>query len=175
MANPMSRPGNNLTREEMERRRLEAAQDLLQGLSQALVSRKFGVSRTTASRWHRALSLEGVHSLRKRRATGRPSRLDRQQLAAIPHLMAEGAGAFGFPNNRWTTGRLARAIETRFGVKYDPDHVGRLMYKLGFRTRPAGPPEQPHQPVYSPFDSYPMMAHPPAGGTGRLEIASSAV
>ena len=39
-----------LNRDEMESRRLLAAQDLQTGLSQSQVARKFGVSRTTASR-----------------------------------------------------------------------------------------------------------------------------
>ena len=64
-----------LTRDEMESRRLLAAQDLQRGISQSQVARKFGVSRTTASRWDRALSGKGFEALRKRRAPGRPSRL----------------------------------------------------------------------------------------------------
>ena len=44
-----------LNRDEMESRRLLAAQDLQTGLSQSQVARKFGVSRTTASRWNRTL------------------------------------------------------------------------------------------------------------------------
>src|SRR5713226_7212576 len=123
----------SLNRDEMERRRLEAVQDLLRGLTQSSVARKFGVSRTTASRWNRALQLKGVESLRKRRATGRPSRLSREQLLLIPDLFAQGAILHGFPDNRWTTARLAAVIETRFGVRYDHDHVGRLMQKLGLR------------------------------------------
>jgi transposase len=126
-----------LSRDEMERRRLEAAQDLLNGTAQSEVARKFCVSRTTASRWHRALKGNGVESLRKRRAPGRPSRLTREQLAAIPALVTEGATAHGFPDNRWTTARLAVAIEARFGVRYDPDHVGRLMHKVGLRKAEA--------------------------------------
>src|SRR5262249_55861443 len=62
-----------LTRDEMESRRLLAAQDLQTGLSQSQVARKFGVSRTTASRWNRSLSGKGVEALKKRRAPGRPS------------------------------------------------------------------------------------------------------
>src|SRR5947208_2935550 len=115
-----------LTRDEMERRRLEAAQDLQSGISQSDVARKFGVSRTTASRWHRALSQKGFDSLKKRRATGRPSRLTPEQLARIPELVAEGATRHGFPDDRWTTVRLAAVIEDHFGVRYDHDHVGRL-------------------------------------------------
>lgn len=124
-----------LSREEMERRRLAAAQELLKGLSQSRVARKFGVSRTTTSRWHRALTGQGVDSLRKRRATGRPSRLTAEQQAGVARIYLEGARAHGFSNDRWTTARLAKAIEENFGVHYDQDHVGRLMHKLGLRER----------------------------------------
>jgi len=126
-----------MTRDEMEQRRLEAAKDLLSGQSQSRVARKFGVSRTTASRWHRTLSQRGAEGLRKRRATGRPSRLGAEQLRRIPEIWAEGAVVHGFPDNRWTTARLAAVIEARFGVRYDHDHVGRLMHKLGLRTSDA--------------------------------------
>ena len=132
----------SLNRDEMEKRRLEAVQDLLTGLTQSSVARKFGVSRTTASRWNRALRQKGVESLKKRRATGRPSRLTKEQFLMIPDIYAQGAVIHGFPDNRWTTARLATVIEARFGVRYDHDHVGRLMQKLGLReprTRGASP------------------------------------
>jgi putative transposase len=136
-----------LNRDEMERRRLEAAQHLLNGIAQAEVARKFGVSRTTASRWQRALKGSGVDSLRKRRAPGRPSRLSQDQLSGLASLMDEGAMLYGFPDARWTTARLAVAIEARYGVRYDPDHVGRLMHKMGLRK--LEPPRVREIPAYA--------------------------
>jgi transposase len=124
-----------LTRDEMESRRLMAAQDLQTGLSQSQVARKFGVSRTTASRWHRALNGKGVESLRKRRAPGRPSRLTADQLTSVNEIYHAGPRAAGFDSDRWTTMRFAEAIYTRFTVRYDPDHVGRIMHRLGLRER----------------------------------------
>lgn len=126
--------GTILNRDEMERRRLDAAGELLQGISQSKVARKYGVSRTTASRWHRALSDKGAEALKKRRATGRPPRLTADQFRQIPQIHSLGASHFGFPDDRWTTVRLATAIEKTFGVRYDNDHVGRLMSKLGLRS-----------------------------------------
>lgn len=131
-----------LTRDEMESRRLLAAQDLQNGLSQSQIARKFGVSRTTASRWHRALHRRGVESLRKRRATGRPSRLTGDQRTVVIELFHGGARAAGFADDRWTTARLAQAIYARFGIRYDPDHVGRMMHQLGLRNK-----EQVQAPV----------------------------
>src|SRR5437868_10073606 len=101
----------SLNRDEMEQRRMEAVQDLIRGLTQSSVARKFGVSRTTASRWNRALQQKGVDALRKRRATGRPSRLSREQLQMIPDIYAQGAVIHGFPDCRWTTARMATIIE----------------------------------------------------------------
>jgi len=139
-----------LTRDEMESRRLMAAQDLQRGLTQSQVARKFGVSRTTASRWHRALNRRGVESLRKRRAPGRPCRLTAQQLADVAGLYRLGPRAAGFDTDRWTTMRFAEAILARFGVRYDPDHAGRIMHRLGLRERRRTPriPQVTHAQEY---------------------------
>src|SRR4051794_21452677 len=125
----------SLTRDEMESRRLLAAQDLQTGLSQSHVARKFGVSRTTASRWNRSLSGKGIDALKKRRAPGRPSRLTGDQITALKELFQAGPRAAGFDSERWTTARFADAIMTRFAIKYDPDHAGRIMHRLGLRER----------------------------------------
>jgi transposase len=124
-----------LTRDEMESRRLLAAQDLQNGLTQSQIAHKFGVSRTTASRWHRAMHRRGVDSLRKRRATGRPSRLTLEQQQGVVELFRNGARVAGFAEDRWTTARFASAIYMRYGIRYDPDHVGRIMHQLGLRPR----------------------------------------
>src|ERR1035441_4545401 len=124
-----------LNRDEMESRRLLAAQDLQTGLSQSQVARKFGVSRTTASRWNHTLSGKGAESLRKRRAPGRPSRLTADQLKTVAEIYQAGPRAAGFVADHWTTSRFAEAIFAHFGVRYDPDHAGRIMHRLGLRER----------------------------------------
>src|SRR5512133_3215050 len=148
-----------LTRDEMERRRLAAAQQLMNGASQASIARQFGVSRTTASRWHKAISHKGLECLRKRRATGRPSRLTPQQTADLIRLFEAGPREWGFESDRWTTGRLATAIQTRFGVHYDPDHVGRIMHRLGLREKMK--PKRREEPVLSPVMGYVVSRYSP--------------
>ena len=120
-----------LSRDEMECRRMEAAADFLHGLSHSQVVVKFGVSRTTASRWHRALNAKGLESLRKGKATGRPSRLTPEQKGQIADMFHQGPLALGFSDNRWTAMLLARVIEEHFSVRYSLDHVARLLAKLG--------------------------------------------
>jgi transposase len=81
------------------------------------------------------LAGKGLESLRKRRAPGRPSRLNAEQLAVVAEVYRTGPRAAGFETDKWTTARFADAILARFGVKYDPDHVGRIMHRLGLRER----------------------------------------
>jgi len=119
-----------LSRDDMEQRRMQAADDFLHGLSHSHVVRKFGVSRTTASRWHRALTAKGLESLRKGKATGRPCRLTLEQKSQITDVFEQGAAALGYPDNLWTPTLLARMIEERFSVRYSLDHASRLMAKL---------------------------------------------
>ena len=69
-------PRSGLTTERVVRAAAELADDIgFDKLTLSAVARKFGVSRTTASRWHRTLDRHGMERLHKRKAPGRPSRL----------------------------------------------------------------------------------------------------
>jgi len=132
----------------MERRRLEAARELEAGVRQARLAERFGVSRTTASRWYRALASGGVDALRRRRAKGRPSHLSPLQWEQLRREWLSGARSRGYPDNEWTTSRLATLIQSEFGVIYQLDHVRRLRKRLlqmepvaGRVSPPAGQPE----------------------------------
>lgn len=109
----------------METRRLEAALLFEAGETPAAVARKCEVSRTSASRW-KAL-LDAGTSYRSRKAPGRPCRLSGEQLLSVHALWETRA--------RWTCETFAEAIRVALGVKYDPDHVGRLMLRLGLREK----------------------------------------
>jgi transposase len=154
-----------LTRDEMESRRLLAAEDLQRGISQSHVARKFGVSRTTASRWNRALSGKGVEALRKRRASGRPNRLNPEQLGGVAEIYRTGSRAAGFDRDRWTTACFADAIFVRFGVRYDPDHVGRIMHRLGLRERSRPRRQAPEALYASRFSPNALLSRPEATST----------
>ena len=116
-----------LNRDQLERRRFRAAELLKAGRTQAQVSRLLSVSRATTSRWAHALAQDGTHGLRRRRAPGRPCRLTDEQLERVRELWKM--------RERWTTERFAIEILDDLGVRYDPDHVGRILHKLGLRQR----------------------------------------
>ncbi len=76
----------------MESRRLLAAQDLQTGLSQSQIARKFGVSRTTASRWNRTLERKRRRVAPQTARTGPSQPLDRGSTQS-PHRHLSGGTA----------------------------------------------------------------------------------
>ena len=109
----------------MEDRRLVGCRMMAEGAAQAVVARQCGVSRTTASRWAAAVA-KGA-DLRSRKGTGRPCRLTPEQLLSLFSLWET--------REKWTSTEFAEAIRQTTGVQYDPDHVSRLIVRLGLRLR----------------------------------------
>jgi transposase len=116
------RPKGNA--KELERRRFRAVELLDQGEPANVVARILGVSQAALSRWRRR-AREGT--LRARPVPGRPRRLSDADCRGLEELLQKGAVEQGWPNNLWTAGRVARLIETHFGVSYHPGHVSRIL------------------------------------------------
>jgi transposase len=130
MADSRVRPRRDA--EVMEARRLAALPLLNAGESLSAVARKLGVSRQAVFVWNQQLRRRGEAGLRRRPRPGRPPKLARRQLAQLPRLLAQGAEAHGFSTPLWTTQRIADLIWRRFRVRYDRDHVCRLLHRFGW-------------------------------------------
>lgn len=116
----------------MEARRLSAIPLLRSGESLSSIARQLNVSRQAVFVWSRQLRRRGPAGLRRRPRPGRPRKLERAQLAQLPRLLAQGAEAHGFSTSLWTTQRVADLIWRRFQVRYDRDHVCRLLHRFGW-------------------------------------------
>ncbi len=120
-----------LTREQMEARRLAAAKLLRAGRwSQAEIGHQLGVSRATVSEWAKRLADGGLRALRRRKAPGRPARLTAVQQRALLRQLKRGALAAGFPTDRWTLRRIGQVIEREFDVHYHVNSLHRLLDQL---------------------------------------------
>lgn len=117
---------------ELERRRLRAMDLLREGLPPIEVARAVGVDRRSVRRWKAAFREEGLEGIRAKPAPGRPPRLSREAKEELAEALTEGPIANGFPTELWTCPRVAHLIEQRFGVRYHPDHVCRLLHSLGW-------------------------------------------
>ena len=47
-------------------------------------------------------------------------------------MLARGARAHGYPNDLWTTKRIAAVITREFRVQYHPAHVSRVLAACGW-------------------------------------------
>jgi transposase len=102
---------------------------LAQGLAPVEVARLMGVDRRSVRRWRATVRQEGSQGLRAQPAAGRPPRLDGDAMRELDQVLAQEAGLDTGP---WTCARVADLIEERFGVRYHPAHVCRLLHKLGY-------------------------------------------
>jgi transposase len=55
-----------------------------------------------------------------------------EERAQIPGLLAAGAETYGYRGDLWTATRVADVTWRHFGVRYHPDHVSRLLRRLGW-------------------------------------------
>lgn len=118
-----------------EARRLRAWDLHQQGWKQKDIAQALGVTPGAVSQWMARGRSGGVAALRNRKSPGAPVRLTAAQQNAIPALLARGAQAWGFRGDIWTRARVAAVIKRAFNVAYHPDHVGRILRRLGWSVQ----------------------------------------
>jgi transposase len=116
----------------LENRRRRALALLQEGLSLNGVSRRLACAASSVMRWRNAFRRRGSQAFEVRSSPGRPPKLTAIQQRRLVRLLLQGPLAQGYRTDLWTTARIAEVIRKNFGVRYHPDHVGRLMHKLGW-------------------------------------------
>src|SRR6266568_4736555 len=97
-----------------EGRRFRAWELKQQGWTQRLIAAALGVTPRAVSQWMTRVREVGIDGLRRRIAPGRQPKLTAEQVAQLPGLLAQGAAAWGFLDEVWTTPRIAAVIEQGF-------------------------------------------------------------
>ena len=110
-----------------EWRRLRAWDLKQRGWNQRDIAEALGVTEAAVSRWMAVARQGGSPALLTSPSPGAPPRLTAQDYMTLGDLLAKGATAHGWPNNLWTTERVAQVIQKHFGVRYDPGHVSRIL------------------------------------------------
>jgi transposase len=97
------------------------------GWEQRDIATALDVSEGAVSRWVTAARSGGLGELRAKPQPGARRRLTDEDCRELETLLSKGAVAHGWLNDLWTTARVARVIEKRFGIKYHPAHVSRIL------------------------------------------------
>lgn len=126
----------------LEERRINGVKMIVeQGLSEHEVARRLGVTQGAVSQWY-SVYRDGGNSydaLKKGTHTGRPSRLNKRQLASIPKILVKGAEHYGFSTDLWTAERLAKVIEEKYDIPYSSSQVARILGSLNLSyQKPEG-------------------------------------
>jgi transposase len=126
----------------LEERRINGVKMIVQqGLGVNEVARRLGVTHGIVSRWYSAYRDGGnsYDALKSQKHTGRPSRLNKRQLASIPEILVKGAEYYGFSTDLWTAERLANVIKEKYDIHYSPSQVARILGSMNFSyQKPEG-------------------------------------
>ena len=117
---------------ELEVRRRLAGRLLAEGKGIREVSRLVRASPSSVERWKQALDQGGEAALRSKPHPGAAPRLCLRQKERLKRFLLKGPLSAGYRTDLWTCPRVAEVIERRFGVRYHPDHVWRLLRSLGW-------------------------------------------
>lgn len=117
---------------ELERRRRRAVRLLQGGHSLSTVARMVGAAVSAVWQWRAIWRRKGEPGLQAKPTPGRPPKLTSRQRQRLPRLLALGAQSYGYPNDLWTTRRIAAVIEREFRVGYHPAQVSRILAQLGW-------------------------------------------
>jgi transposase len=113
--------------------RLRAVELLSKGTSIEQTAEKCEVGTTTVKRWLDTYRAEGTWALiSKGPYRGRPARLSDEQMKELTDIIDAGPEASGLDTGVWTSPIIADLVRRRFGIKYHPSQVRRILHKLGF-------------------------------------------
>ncbi|MHC4253031.1 MAG: winged helix-turn-helix domain-containing protein [Planctomycetota bacterium] len=115
---------------ELEARRRRAVKMVRSGRGVSEVARLVGVCSRSVSRWMDMYDSDGEAGLAAKPRKGPEPRLSRDDLAALEGELLKGPRAHGLKTELWTLARVADVIDRRFGVRYHPCHVWKVLRRM---------------------------------------------
>jgi transposase len=112
-------------------RRVQAVLGYIVGRRVTELANDLGTVRGTVNHWVRQYQLKGIEGLRRQRSPGAQPKLSAEQRKEVARLIEAGPPALNNAPAGWTGRVVADLIWQRFGVRYHPRHVPRLLHQLG--------------------------------------------
>lgn len=117
----------------MERRRRRGMELLAEGVAQAEVARRLGVTPATVCKWN-GKRARGRQAWR-RGPLGRPAKVTAAHRKTLARVLKQGAQAHGFLTDLWTLPRIAAVLGREGGVRVHPGHLWLLLGAVGWSVQ----------------------------------------
>jgi transposase len=127
-------------------RRLLAIANALDGMSREAAAEAAGMDRQTLRDWVIRYNAHGIDGLLDRWGSGRPPRLEPDELAELYAIVMAGPDPEKDGFCAFTREDLVRICEQRFGKTMHRASMGRLLRKIGLsrqKARPSHPQKDP--------------------------------
>ena len=124
---------------ELETRRRLAGRLLLEGRRIDEIAQIVAASESSVRRWRQAVRKGGLEALKAKPHPGPKPRLNEKQKQRLVKTLLAGPCKAGYRTDLWTCPRVAEVIAKKFGVKYHPAHVWKILRSLGWT------PQKPEQ------------------------------
>ena len=120
--------GRSLDHDTLEQMRLRAVERIEAGERTVDVARALGFDPAVVSRWVGRARREGIESLEARPISGRPPKLDDEQVEVVRlALLMIRPRLWGFESELWTRAMVVEVIERLYGISISKESVGRIM------------------------------------------------
>lgn len=111
--------------------RVEMVNLVLGGLTPSFLSKFISESKETVTRWVKTADEKGFEALKVRKSSGRPPKLNEEQLQMIKTVLVESEPQkYGYME--WNGISLSDYINKKFSVKISIRQCQRLFHRLGF-------------------------------------------
>ena len=119
--------------------RMYAVANALEGMTRAEAARLAGLERQALRDAVVRYNAEGLAGLQDRPRPGPKPRLGEAEQAALAALILAGPDVEAAGLSAWTLPELCREIEARWGKRFHPASLSRVVRKLGFSRQKARP------------------------------------
>jgi transposase len=110
----------------------QAIAQLAEGHSLRAVAEALHVSHEAVRVWYHKWQSGGAEAACAQAPLGAKPRLSPEQLGQLEAALLEGPVRWGYQTQLWTLARIADLIHQRFGVRYHPSHVFKLLGRMGW-------------------------------------------
>lgn len=118
--------------------RIQALLLVSRGNKEIDVAQVLGMGRRTLQGWIHRYRLKGIPGLTKGPFKGSKARLTDEQEAELTRIIAAGPQQAGLDTGVWTTPIIVTLVRDLFGVSYHPDHMGKILHRLGLSVQRPG-------------------------------------